>query len=83
MQQIGEAAEDLLLERIRKGSASPTELVAAARLNSPLEIANLERIKAQTQYLEAQRKKAESETFQEELMQRAVEAMGRYRGDNR
>ena len=83
MQQLGQLAEDLLEERVRKGTASPTESVALLRLNSPTEIANLERIKAQTAYLEAQRAKAESETVREELFTRAIEAMGRYDGSNR
>jgi len=78
MQQLGQLAEDLLEERVRKGTASPTESVALLRLNSPLEIANLERIQAQTEYLRAQRAKAESETFREEIMQKAIEAMRRY-----
>lgn len=80
MQQLGQLAEDLLEERVRKGTASPTESVALLRMNSPTEIANLERIRAQTAYLEAQRKKAESETVREEMFTRAMEAMSRYSG---
>lgn len=80
MQQLAEMAEDLLEERVRKGTASPTESVALLRLNSPTEIANLERIKAQTAYLEAQRAKAESETVREEMFTRAMAAMSRYQG---
>lgn len=80
MQQLGQLAEDLLEERVRMGTASPTESVALLRLNSPSEIANLERIRAQTSYLEAQRAKAESETFREEMFEKAMEAMQRYSG---
>ncbi|HEU5092711.1 MAG TPA: hypothetical protein VFT30_08495 [Nitrospira sp.] len=78
MQQLGELAEDLLEERVRKGTASPTESVALLRANSPIEIANLERIRAQTAYLKAQEEKARSETFREEMMTKAIEAMKRY-----
>jgi hypothetical protein len=81
MQQLGKLAEDLLEERVRKGTASPTESVALLRLNSPVEIANLRRIEAQTAYLEAQRAKAESEAVREDMFQRAMEAMSRYSGD--
>jgi cytoplasmic iron level regulating protein YaaA (DUF328/UPF0246 family) len=82
MQQLGKLAEDLLEERVRKGTASPTESVALLRLNSPAEVANLRRIEAQTAYLEAQRAKAESETVREDMFQRAMEAMQRYSGDS-
>jgi len=44
-------------------------------------MANVERIKAQTAYLQAQRDKAESETFREEKFQEAMEAMKRYNGE--
>lgn len=81
MQQLGKMAEDLLEERVRKGIASPTESVALLNLNSPLAQANLERIQAQTAYLKAQRKKAESETVREDMFQRAMEAMSRYAGE--
>lgn len=81
MQQLGQLAEDLLEERVRKGTASPTESVALLRLNSPVEVANLKRINAQTAYLEAQKAKAESETVREDMFQRAMEAMQRYAGD--
>lgn len=80
MQQLGQLAEDLLEERVRLGTASPTESVALLRLNSPTELANLRRIEAQTAYLEAQRAKAESETVREDMFQRAMEAMSRYSG---
>lgn len=83
MQQLGELAENLLEERVRKGTASPTESVALLRLNSPTEIANLERIKAQTAYLEAQRAKAESETVRQEMFTEAMEALTRYQGGAR
>lgn len=81
MQQLGQLAEDLLEERVRKGTASPTESVALLKLNSPIEVANLQRIQAQTEYLIAQRKKAESETVREEMFTRAMEAMSRYKGN--
>lgn len=44
-------------------------------------MANVERIKAQTEYLKAQRDKAASETFREEKFQEAMEAMKRYNGE--
>jgi len=81
MQQLGSMAEDLLEERVRNGTASPTESVALLKLNDPIAIANLERIRAQTEYLQAQKKKAESETFREEKFDEAMAAMKRYAGD--
>lgn len=81
MQQLGRLAEDLLEERVRKGTASPTETVALLKHNSPVEQANLKRIKAQTELLVAQRKKAESETVREDMFKRAMDAMARYAGE--
>lgn len=78
MEQLGELAEGLVEERIRKGTASPTETVALLRAYSPTEIANLQRIKAQTALLEAQREKAIAETLQQDMIDKAVAAMGRY-----
>lgn len=78
MQQLGSLAEDLLEERVRLGTASPTESVALLKLNDPVAIANLERIRAQTAYLKAQEEKAKSETFREEIFEKAMEAMRRY-----
>jgi hypothetical protein len=81
MEQLGSLAEDLLEERVRLGIASPTESVALLKLNDPIAQANLRRIEAQTAYLEAQRAKAESETFREEKFEEAMAAMKRYAGD--
>lgn len=81
MEQLGSLAEDLLEERVRTGRASPTESVALLKLNDPIAQANLKRIEAQTAYLEAQRAKAESETFREEKFEEAMAAMKRYAGD--
>lgn len=81
MQQLGQLAEDLLEERVRKGIASPTETVALLKHNSPREQEDLKRIRAQTAYLVAQRKKAEAETIREDMFQRAMDAMSRYAGD--
>lgn len=81
MEQLGSLAEDLLEERVRLGTASPTESVALLKLNDPIAQANLRRIEAQTAYLEAQRAKAESETFREEKFEEAMAAMKRYAGD--
>ena len=81
MQQLGELAENLLEERVRLGTASPTETVALARMNSPLEIANLQRVQAQTEYLLAQAEKARSEAVREDMFQRAMDAMSRYSPD--
>lgn len=81
VQQLVNLAENLVEERMRKGTASPTEVTAVLRLGSEIELANIERVRMHTQYLEAQRKKAESETVREEMFQRAMEAMTRYRGE--
>lgn len=81
-QQLAIQAENLLEERIRTGTASPTEVVAAVRLATAMEMANIERIKAQTEYLVAQKAKAESETIREEMFTRAMEAMKRYDGSD-
>ena len=81
-QQLVVLAEGLVEERLRKGTASPTEVTAVLRLGTAQELANVERIKAQTAYLEAQRAKAESETFREQKFQEAMEAMSRYAGES-
>lgn len=78
VQQLVYQAENLIEERVRQGTASPTETVALLRLGTELEQANIERIKAHTAYLEAQRAKAEAETVNEELFTKAIEAMTRY-----
>lgn len=77
-QQLVGYAEDLMEKRLIDGTASPTETVAILRLGTELERANIERIKAHTEYLQAQRAKAESETVREELFTQAMEAMKRY-----
>ena len=79
-QQLVAAAERLIEERIAKGTASPTEVVAIIRLGTEMERANIERIKMHTEYLQAQKAKAESETVREELFTRAMKAMSRYQG---
>jgi mannose/cellobiose epimerase-like protein (N-acyl-D-glucosamine 2-epimerase family) len=81
IQQLVVQAEDLVEERIRKGTASPTEVTALLKYGSEIEKANLDRIRAQTEYLNAQRAKAESETVREEMFTRAMEAMSRYSPD--
>lgn len=80
VQQLVGLAEDLIEERIRKGIASPTETVAIVRLGTAQEEANIARIKAQTAYLEAQKAKAESETVRQDMFEKAMEAMSRYKG---
>jgi hypothetical protein len=82
-QQLVSLAEDLLEERLRNGIASPTEIVAVYKTGAEIERANIERIKAHTAYLEAQKAKAESETFREQKFQEAMEAMARYSGEGR
>lgn len=77
MMQLGSMAEALVEERIRNGSASPTEVTTVLRYTSTLEEANIARIKAQTAYLEAQRAKAESETVRQDMFDRAMEAFTR------
>lgn len=78
--QLVNLAENLIEERILSGKASPTEVVAIMRLGTPIERANVERVKMHTQYLEAQRDKALSETVREELFTNAMKAMTRYQG---
>lgn len=80
-QQITTLAQDLLETRLREDRASPTEVVAALRLASDIELANLERIKAQTEYLKAQKAKAESEILNSELLENAMKAMSEYNGE--
>lgn len=80
-QQLVVLAENLIEERLRKGTASPTETTAIIRLGTAQELANVERIKAQTEYLQAQRARAESETFRQEKFDEAMAAMSRYRGE--
>ena len=80
VQQLVMQAENLIEERIRNGTASPTETVAIMRLGSELERANIERIQMQTGYLAAQKAKAESETVKEELFTKAMAAMAKYLG---
>lgn len=82
-QQLVYLAEDLLEERLRTGKASPTEVTAVIRLGTELEQVNIARIKMHTEYLKAQRDKAESETVREEMFTKAIEAMSRYDGSNR
>lgn len=62
------------------GTASPTEVVAAVKLGTAIEEANIERIRMHTRYLEAQEAKAKSETVREELFTEAIAAMTRYQG---
>lgn len=50
------------------------------RLGTEIELANIERIKMHTEYLAAQKAKAESETVREEMFKEAMEAMSRYQG---
>lgn len=78
VQQLVGYAEDLMEQRLLAGTASPTETVAILRLGSEIEQSNIERIRAHTEYLKAQRAKAESETVREELFTQAMEAMKRY-----
>lgn len=78
VQQLVMQAENLIEERIRKGTASPTEVVAVIRLGTEREKADIERIKMHTEYLIAQKAKAESETVREELFTEAMRAMTRY-----
>ena len=80
-QQLVLQAENLIEERIRDRTASPTEVVAVLRLGTEIERANIERVKMHTAYLEAQKHKAESETVREEMFTKAMEAMSRYQGN--
>lgn len=81
-QQLVAAAEKLIEERIHNGTASPTEVVAIIRLGTEMERANIERIRMHTEYLQAQKAKAESETVREELFTKAMAAMSRYQGQD-
>lgn len=49
-------------------------------MGTEAELANIERIKANTEYLNAQRAKAEAETVRDTLFTDAMEAMSRYQG---
>lgn len=80
VQQLVVLAEGLIEERLRDGTASPTETVAIVRLGTARELVDVERIRAQTKYLGAQEAKAQSETVREEMFTRAMDAMGRFDG---
>lgn len=82
VRQLAAYAEDLLEERLRNGTASPTEVVAALRFASEHELASVERIRANTELMKAQREKAMAETANEELMTNAIAAITKYRGDS-
>lgn len=82
VQQLVNMAENLIEERMRLGTASPTETVAIMRLGTELEQANIERVREHTEYLRAQKEKARSETVREEMFQKAMEAMSRYSGES-
>lgn len=79
-QQLVIQAQDLVESRMRDGTASPTEVVAVLKMGTAIELANVERVKAHTEYLAAQKAKAESETVREELFTQAIAAMSRYQG---
>lgn len=81
VQQLVGYAEQLLEKRLLDGTASPTETTAILRLGSEMELVNIERVRAHTEYLHAQKAKAESETVREELFTQAMEAMKRYSPD--
>ena len=80
--QLVVQAEALVEERIRSGTASPTEVVAILRLGTEMERASVERIKMQTEYLQAQKAKAEAETVRETLFTDAIAATSRYQGQD-
>lgn len=82
IQQLVGLAEDLVEERLRNGTASPTETTAIIRYGSELEKANIARVRMHTEYLAAQKAKAESETVRENLLTEAMEALTRYRGES-
>lgn len=81
VQQLVDLAENLIEERLRKGTASPTETVAIVRLGSEIERANIDRIREHTEYLRAQTEKARSEAVREEMFQAAMAAMSKYSGE--
>lgn len=80
VQQLVGYAEELVEHRLINKTASPTEVVAVLRMGTESELANIERIKANTAYLNAQREKAEAETLRDSLFTDAMEAMSRYQG---
>lgn len=80
-QQLVSLAQDLIEERLRNGTASPTETTAILRWNSEIEQANVARVRKHTEYLEAQRAKAESETVRQDMLKEAMDALQRYRGE--
>lgn len=79
-QQITKLAQDLLEDRLRTGTASPTEVVAGLRLASETETANVARIQAQTEYLIAQKAKAEAEMLNSQMLEDAMAAISEYQG---
>lgn len=81
-QQLVGLAQDLIEERMMNGTASPTEVTAILRWDSEIEQANVARVRKHTEYLEAQRAKAESETVRQDMLTEAMAALQRYRGEN-
>lgn len=67
---------------MRNGIASPTEVVAVMRFVSSESLANVERIKAQTELAKAQKEKTEAEAVKQEMFDKAIAAMSRYQGNN-
>lgn len=79
VQQLVGLAEDLIEERLRNGTASPTETTAIIRYGSEMEQANIARVRTQTDLLAAQRAKVESDTIRADLITEAMDALTRYR----
>ena len=82
VQQLVGLAEGLLEERLMNGTASPTETVAILRLGTEYEQANLERVKAQTAYLQAQRDKVQSDAVREAQFEEVKAAFKKYQGES-
>lgn len=73
-------AQDLVEERIQNKTASPTEVVAILKFGSEYEQLNLERIRAQTELMKAQREKSVAETVSGEMFKDAMDAIVKYQG---
>lgn len=81
-QQLLVLAQNLLEERLRTGTASPTEVTAVYRTGTAIERANVARVEQHTKYLQAQEEKARSETVRQEMFENAMKAMSRYAGED-
>jgi hypothetical protein len=81
--QLISLAHDLAEKRLRDGTATGAEVVHLLRLGSSREQLEQARLAADVKLAEAKIEALASQTRSEELLQRAIEAMTRYRTDDR